>query len=134
MILSALNNLKFLFFFISGDLLENYCYNDSLVNVARIVYTITIMLTFPVECFVCREVKLFCILSREFHFLCFKSYILQCIHSIFEIFFLSLWGVFRNDPHTAALSMITRSRDSVAESDQGILTYLWLRGHDVSPG
>ncbi|XP_014791284.1 putative sodium-coupled neutral amino acid transporter 11 [Octopus bimaculoides] len=58
-----------------GDLLENYCYNDSLVNVARIVYTITIMLTFPVECFVCREVvqNLFLGLTEE---LCLWKHVL----------------------------------------------------------
>ncbi|XP_030846147.1 putative sodium-coupled neutral amino acid transporter 11 isoform X2 [Strongylocentrotus purpuratus] len=39
-----------------GDLLENYCYNDVLVNIARVLFAITIMCTFPLECFVCREV------------------------------------------------------------------------------
>ncbi|XP_072179823.1 putative sodium-coupled neutral amino acid transporter 11 [Diadema setosum] len=39
-----------------GDLLENYCYNDALVNVARVLFAITIMCTYPLECFVCREV------------------------------------------------------------------------------
>ncbi|KAL8584013.1 hypothetical protein ACOMHN_048620 [Nucella lapillus] len=39
-----------------GDLLENYCLEDVLMNVARLAFAITIMLTFPVECFVTREV------------------------------------------------------------------------------
>nr|XP_054767106.1 putative sodium-coupled neutral amino acid transporter 11 [Lytechinus pictus] len=39
-----------------GDLLENYCYNDVLVNIARVFFAVTIMCTFPLECFVCREV------------------------------------------------------------------------------
>ncbi|XP_063964342.1 putative sodium-coupled neutral amino acid transporter 11 [Lytechinus pictus] len=40
-----------------GDLLENYCYNDVLVNIARVFFAVTIMCTFPLECFVCREVS-----------------------------------------------------------------------------
>ncbi|KDR11093.1 Putative sodium-coupled neutral amino acid transporter 11 [Zootermopsis nevadensis] len=39
-----------------GDLLENYCWNDDLMNVSRISFSITILLTFPIECFVIREV------------------------------------------------------------------------------
>jgi len=40
----------------TGDLLENYCWNDDLMNVSRISFSITILLTFPIECFVSREV------------------------------------------------------------------------------
>ncbi|PSN36021.1 putative sodium-coupled neutral amino acid transporter 11 [Blattella germanica] len=39
-----------------GDLLENYCWSDDLMNVSRISFSITILLTFPIECFVTREV------------------------------------------------------------------------------
>ncbi|KAI8515475.1 hypothetical protein Bbelb_062880 [Branchiostoma belcheri] len=39
-----------------GDVLENYCHEDDLINAARFCYGVCIMLTFPVECFVCREV------------------------------------------------------------------------------
>ncbi|XP_023708896.1 putative sodium-coupled neutral amino acid transporter 11 isoform X2 [Cryptotermes secundus] len=39
-----------------GDLLENYCWHDDLMNVSRIIFSITILLTFPIECFVSREV------------------------------------------------------------------------------
>ncbi|KAL5007098.1 hypothetical protein ScPMuIL_015904 [Solemya velum] len=39
-----------------GDLMENYCHEDDLMNAARIAFAITIMLTYPVECFVTREV------------------------------------------------------------------------------
>ncbi|XP_033761730.1 putative sodium-coupled neutral amino acid transporter 11 isoform X2 [Pecten maximus] len=39
-----------------GDLLENYCHEDDLMNVARFAFACTIMLTYPVECFVTREV------------------------------------------------------------------------------
>lgn len=39
-----------------GDVLENYCISDDLMNVCRIVFSITIMMTYPIECFVSREV------------------------------------------------------------------------------
>ncbi|CAH1788298.1 unnamed protein product [Owenia fusiformis] len=39
-----------------GDVLENYCHKDDLANAARVIFAITIMLTFPIECFVTREV------------------------------------------------------------------------------
>lgn len=40
----------------AGDLLENYCPNDDLMNASRIFFSITILLTYPIECFVTREV------------------------------------------------------------------------------
>ncbi|KAK2140237.1 hypothetical protein LSH36_1426g00014 [Paralvinella palmiformis] len=39
-----------------GDILENYCNKDDLMNVARFLFAGTIMLTYPIECFVTREV------------------------------------------------------------------------------
>lgn len=36
--------------------MENYCWNDDLMNLARVVYSITILLTFPIECLVSRAV------------------------------------------------------------------------------
>lgn len=39
-----------------GDLLENYCWNDDLINLARTLFCLTILLTFPLECFVARDV------------------------------------------------------------------------------
>ncbi len=39
-----------------GDLLNNYCWGDDLMNAARLFFVVTIMLTYPIECFVCREV------------------------------------------------------------------------------
>eukprot|EP00062_Callorhinchus_milii_P000754 gi/632936147/ref/XP_007892593.1/ PREDICTED: putative sodium-coupled neutral amino acid transporter 11 [Callorhinchus milii] len=39
-----------------GDIFENYCRNDNWATVARFLYGITIILTFPIECFVTREV------------------------------------------------------------------------------
>lgn len=42
--------------FSQGDLFENFCLNDDGANLARLLFTITIMLTYPIECFVVREV------------------------------------------------------------------------------
>jgi len=42
--------------FSQGDLFENYCLSDNGANMARLLFTITIMLTYPIECFVVREV------------------------------------------------------------------------------
>ncbi|XP_003133486.6 putative sodium-coupled neutral amino acid transporter 11 isoform X2 [Sus scrofa] len=39
-----------------GDLFENYCRNDDLVTFGRFCYGITVILTYPIECFVTREV------------------------------------------------------------------------------
>lgn len=39
----------------TGDLLENYCYDD--MNLARVLFCVSILLTFPLECFVSREVR-----------------------------------------------------------------------------
>ncbi|XP_014257509.1 putative sodium-coupled neutral amino acid transporter 11 isoform X2 [Cimex lectularius] len=39
-----------------GDLLENYCWDDDLMNVARIAFSLTILFTFPIECLVTRAV------------------------------------------------------------------------------
>lgn len=40
----------------AGDLLENYCWDDDLMNFSRVMFSITILLTYPIECFVAREV------------------------------------------------------------------------------
>ncbi|KAG8510388.1 putative sodium-coupled neutral amino acid transporter 11 [Galemys pyrenaicus] len=42
--------------FTQGDLFENYCNNDDLVTFGRFCYGITVILTYPIECFVTREV------------------------------------------------------------------------------
>ncbi|XP_008582017.1 PREDICTED: putative sodium-coupled neutral amino acid transporter 11 isoform X1 [Galeopterus variegatus] len=39
-----------------GDLFENYCRSDDLVTVGRFSYGISVILTYPIECFVTREV------------------------------------------------------------------------------
>lgn len=41
----------------AGDLLENYCWDDDLMNFSRVLFSISILLTFPIECFVSREVR-----------------------------------------------------------------------------
>lgn len=45
-------------FWFSGDLLENYCWEDDLMNFSRVLFSISILLTFPIECFVSREVNI----------------------------------------------------------------------------
>uniref|UniRef100_A0A671E0T6 Putative sodium-coupled neutral amino acid transporter 11 n=1 Tax=Rhinolophus ferrumequinum TaxID=59479 RepID=A0A671E0T6_RHIFE len=42
--------------FTQGDLFENYCRNDDLVTFGRFCYGVTVLLTYPIECFVTREV------------------------------------------------------------------------------
>lgn len=39
-----------------GDLLENYCWDDDLMNFSRVLFSATILLTYPIECFVTRDV------------------------------------------------------------------------------
>ena len=51
-----------------GDLLENYCYDDTLMNISRILFAITILLTGPIECFVSREVLTNIFWSDSFSF------------------------------------------------------------------
>lgn len=41
---------------ITGDLLNNYCSYDPVANVTRLLFACVIMLTYPIECFVAREV------------------------------------------------------------------------------
>ena len=51
-----------------GDLFENYCRNDDLVTFGRFCYGVTVILTYPIECFVTREVSTvsFNTLARSF--------------------------------------------------------------------
>ncbi|XP_004630029.2 putative sodium-coupled neutral amino acid transporter 11 [Octodon degus] len=42
--------------FTQGDLFENYCRSDDLVTFGRFCYAITVILTYPIECLVTREV------------------------------------------------------------------------------
>lgn len=54
-------------FCISGDLLENYCWTDDLMNAARIFFSVTILLTYPIECFVTREVLEKTIFTNDYY-------------------------------------------------------------------
>lgn len=40
----------------SGDLFENYCWNDDLINVSRLLFSLITLLTFPLECMVTKSV------------------------------------------------------------------------------
>ncbi|KAG5862773.1 hypothetical protein JTB14_033210 [Gonioctena quinquepunctata] len=48
-----------------GDLLENYCWDDDLMNVSRLLFSVQILLTYPIECFVTREVIEISIIGRD---------------------------------------------------------------------
>ena len=56
-----------------GDLLENYCKDDDLMNAARFGFAITIMLTYPIECFVTREVGILIFISLSVSYLAFNT-------------------------------------------------------------
>ena len=43
-------------FVTQANVLDNFAQDDIAANVARFFFSITIMLTYPIECFVCREV------------------------------------------------------------------------------
>ena len=44
-------------FAFTGDLLNNYCEMDPVANATRFFFACVIMLTYPIECFVAREVS-----------------------------------------------------------------------------
>lgn len=52
-----------MFCYASGDIFENYCRDDNLATFGRFCYGVTVILTFPLECFVTREVRIYYILS-----------------------------------------------------------------------
>lgn len=58
--------------YVQGDLMENYCWDDDLMNFARVMFSGTILLTFPIECFVTREVTPF-------------RHAIQYLHIVFEL-------------------------------------------------
>ena len=62
----SLKLLNSIFFWSTpGDVLQNYCHVDDLANVARVVFAITIVCTYPLECFVCREVRVAVSISQK---------------------------------------------------------------------
>lgn len=63
---------------ILGDLLENYCWNDDLMNFARVLFSISILLTFPIECFVSREVSQFLYSISRVYFMFASFHNLDC--------------------------------------------------------
>ena len=42
---------------LTGNLLQNFCPCDALVNIARVAFIVGVITTFPLECFVCRDVR-----------------------------------------------------------------------------
>lgn len=51
-----LYNHKCFYFYFLGDIFENYCRNDNLATFGRFCFGVSIITTFPLECFVTREV------------------------------------------------------------------------------
>lgn len=39
-----------------GDLLNNYCWDDPLMNIVKVLFCFTVLFTYPIECLVTREV------------------------------------------------------------------------------
>ena len=50
-------SLVYCLYLLVGDLLNNYCDIDPIADVGRIFYALVIMLTYPIECCVTREVR-----------------------------------------------------------------------------
>lgn len=72
------------FFYQIGDLLENYCWDDDLMNFARVLFSVSILLTFPIECFVSREVYFhsqYCVRHFWFHLITYFCLNLDCKES-----------------------------------------------------
>lgn len=46
----------FAVYFFTGDLLNNYCKMDPVANATRFFFACVVTLTYPIECFVAREV------------------------------------------------------------------------------
>ncbi|KAM4560597.1 putative sodium-coupled neutral amino acid transporter 11 isoform 2-T2 [Fundulus diaphanus] len=57
-------NLLFHLVYLSGDIFENYCRDDNLATFGRFCFGFSIITTFPLECFVTREVVSKVICSR----------------------------------------------------------------------
>lgn len=49
--------LIFHMFYFLGDIFENYCRDDNLATFGRFCFGLSIITTFPLECFVTREVR-----------------------------------------------------------------------------
>lgn len=39
-----------------GDIFQNYCWNDDLINVARFAFALTVLIAYPIECMTARSV------------------------------------------------------------------------------
>ena len=43
---------------IQANILNNFSQTDNVMNIARVMFAVNMFTTFPLECFVCREVNL----------------------------------------------------------------------------
>ncbi|KYN15077.1 Putative sodium-coupled neutral amino acid transporter 11, partial [Trachymyrmex cornetzi] len=82
--------------YVQGDLMENYCWDDDLMNFARVLFSGTILLTFPIECFVTREVMS---LMLVFSFIC-KNYYDRDLLSI-QVLMTAIKGTDELEGHEA---------------------------------
>lgn len=75
----------------AGDLLENYCWDDDLMNFSRVLFSISILLTFPIECFVSREVRTISHICRVSASLSSIHAVLELLSVILALYFASCW-------------------------------------------
>lgn len=68
----------------SGDIFENYCRDDNLATFGRFCYGVTVILTFPLECFVTREVRIYYIFSLTL-LLYINNILTLLIHIVAEV-------------------------------------------------
>ena len=71
-------------YIVTGDLLNNYCSYDPVANVTRLLFACVIMLTYPIECFVAREV---CVYRDTVH-TCMKKNVADCMFRYWRSLFI----------------------------------------------
>lgn len=75
--------------FSEGDLLENYCTSDNAALLARLLFGVTIMLTYPIECFVVRDVFMNAIASEKHQHVSENKHMITTISIVSAVFALS---------------------------------------------
>ena len=75
--------------FSEGDLLENYCTSDNAALLARLLFGVTIMLTYPIECFVVRDVFMNAIASEKHQMVSENKHLITTICIVSAVYALS---------------------------------------------
>lgn len=75
--------------FSEGDLLENYCTKDNAALLARLLFGVTIMLTYPIECFVVRDVLQNAIASEKHQLVTERQHIVTTVGIVAGAYALS---------------------------------------------